>query len=130
MSPAGPATLKWYIYKKNPIDQPVKPWATEWMYKLSRYYSITLSDGNAAENYKTMFKYYHKRKTTGIPKGDKYIGMALFQDAMLLHDTGHGQQAAHKFKSFLVHFGNNADVPDEYKNIAKMRAQGWGLLRE
>lgn len=130
MSPAGPAVLKWYIYKENPEGQPVKPWATEWMYKLSRYYSITLDDKSAAENYKTMFKYYFNKKKTKISKGDKFIGMALFQDAMILNDTGHGQQAAIKFKKFLDHFGNNPDIPDEFKKIARMRAQGWGLLRE
>lgn len=129
MSPAGPAILKWYVFKNNPIEQPVQPWATEWMYNLGRYYSITLDDKGAQENYKTMFKYYHKRKVNKIPDDDKYIGMALFQDAVILNETGHGQWAAQRFKQFLVHFGKNPDIPDEFKNIAKTRAQGWGLLR-
>lgn len=120
VTPWGPAQVRAYIEKHNPPGRPVEPWATEWMYKLGRFYSMTLRDDDAAETYRTLFKWYFK-KERGIPKDDVHVGLSLYHYSIILFDTGHKQKGTQKLEQFLARWGDDPDMDPIVVRTARNR---------
>lgn len=118
VTPLGPGAVKSYIDRYNPEGEPVKPWATEWMFKLGRFYGITLRDESAMETYNELFEWYFDADRE-IDEEDPWVGIALYRYAMILSNTGHIQQATQKMERFVDNWGDNPEVDATIIHTAK-----------
>jgi len=120
VTPWGPGMVRSYIDRHNPPGQPVKPWATEWMYKLGRFYSMTLRDDAARQTYMDLFEWYFE-DAREVPKQDVYVGLALFHYGKLLIDSGHIQKGIQKMEQFLARWGEDPDMDQDVVHLARNR---------
>lgn len=120
-SPIGPSWFRSYIDEQNPAGKAVKPWATQYMYKLGWFYSISLRNGSARKTYNDLIDWYYDDEARAIADGDPWVGMAMFQDAILLLDTGHQQKGINQLQEFLNGWGQNEEVPSEMRFTAQRR---------
>jgi len=124
-TPWGPAQVHKYIHEKNPEDQAVQPWATEWLYKLGYFYGLTMRDEKAMEVYNELEEWYDD-PLREIPAGDRWVGCAIYQQAQIL-DLLHRRRiaAAAKYKRYLTEFSaefnSDYDSNPDYDRIAQQR---------
>jgi hypothetical protein len=123
LSPVGPNLVKDHIDEQNPPDQPVKPWATERMYKLGRFYSLTLRDGKAKDVYhELIFQWYAKElEEREIDRKDPWVGMALYHYATILWNTRHKQDGAKYYVLFTKRWEDVPGVDPMLIDLARKR---------
>ncbi len=108
-TPMGPQYVFDYIVRENPVDKPIQPWGTEWMFKLGYFYSVTMRESEAKKCYETMETWYWKNfKKMQLEKGEPWIGRAVFYHAEILNRT-HKQKAFEMFGYYLDNFSSHPD---------------------
>jgi len=101
--PAGPKAVFDYIERENPQDKPIQPWATEWMYKLGFFYSITMREDDAIRCYEKLEEWYNlERNPMEIPRGDYFIGCAVFRHAEVMDLSKQRKQIGFEIYQFYL----------------------------
>ncbi len=112
-APWGPRWVENRIKQQNPVTQPIQPGATESLFKLGRFYQITMRDEEAAEIYTFMLSewYYNPehRRAMGIETGEPWVGKALFFLAEIERRRLHKERAYKYFEQYLRDFGRHPD---------------------
>lgn len=125
ITPLGPGMYYNSIKKANPLDQPVKPWATRSMFQLGRFYQMTLRTEKAQETYKElMYDWYEDHgKEMEIPADDPWVGKAIYWNAEILWDTGFKIQAREQWGLFLDRYDGVPGIEQNLLDNANARMQ-------
>ena len=80
ITPIGPGMYRAKIDKYNKVGEPVKPWATESMYGLGRFYQMTMRSESALETYKELIDVWYDEngEAMQIPERDLWVGRAMY----------------------------------------------------
>lgn len=120
-TPYGPRKVREYIESRNPIDQPVTPWGTKWMYYLGRFYGMTMRKREAEDVYETLLYdwYADNGEVMEIPIGEPYSGYALFHLAQLKRGRFKTQEAMELFRWYMEDFAGQEGANPVYDQRAQ-----------